>query len=60
MNDLNNKGAEMMQIRKDLFKVNKAIEMNKADNPQQIDPYDLLVTKPDLEEKKQECDSNPI
>lgn len=42
MNDLNNKGAEMMQIRKDLFKVNKAIEGNKENHPSKIDPYEML------------------
>jgi len=47
MNDLNNKGAEMMQIRKDLFKVNKAIEVNKANNPTRIDPYEILKKKPE-------------
>ena len=45
MNDLNNKGAEMMQIRKDLFKVNKEIENNKANNIglPKVDPFEILT-----------------
>lgn len=45
MNDLNYSGADMMQIRKDLFKVNRTIEMNKIKNPHKVDPCSLLRKK---------------
>lgn len=58
MNDLNNKGAEMMQIRKDLFKVNKAIEVNKAKNkPTKIDPYEILTRDDPFEIPKKKPES---
>ena len=45
MNDLHYSGAAMMQIRKNLFKVNRKIEMNKAKNPDKVDPYKLLAKR---------------
>lgn len=45
MHDLNNQGAEMMQLRKDLFKVHKKIEYNKKNNPSRVDPYEMLKSK---------------
>ena len=47
MNDLNNKGAEMMYLRKELFKVNKEIENNKTNGNMlpKVDPFDILTVK---------------